>query len=75
MSREDKRRTNSRMAFRDNRLLSEMLNNLVNEELADSNKSRINTVNEYDENLTRYNTVTTNMYQKRHNREKINEEV
>lgn len=63
MSRDEKRRANSRMAPRDTRLLSEMLNNLANEELKDSNKSRMNTANDLaDVNLTRYNTVTTNMF-------------
>jgi hypothetical protein len=75
MSREEKRTTNSRMAHRDTRLLTEMLNNLAKEELQDSNKIRINTLNDFEDFFTRNNTVTNNMSYKRQGKLKVQEEV
>jgi len=76
MSREEKTRTKSKMAFRDTRLLSEMLNNLANEELNDSRKSRMNTLSDFeDNNLTRYKTVTTNMFNNKQIKLKGHEEM
>ena len=75
MSREEKRRTNSRMAHRDTRLLTEMLNNLAKEELQDSNKIRINTLTDFEDFFTGNNTETKNMFNKRQGKLKVQDEV
>jgi len=74
MSREEKSRTRSRMGFRDNRLLSEMLNNLAKEELKEKDHSRITLGNDVEENISKYKTVTTQMFEKK-NKPKLPEQM
>lgn len=65
MSREDKLRSRSRMNYRDNRLLTDILSSLANDDLKDGPQTK----NDND-NIQNYKTISTNMYNKTDNKTK-----